>query len=210
MTSPIKRENRKQALKDFYEELGSNLKNIRISLNLRLSDIAKNLGITKQELEQFESGKVRIHVFFLNKLLNLYDISFNEILPKSTTTPIKKSEEDAKELAIYFKGLTIQLHNIIKKQTQIIKILNNDLISIAEPISNNYQRYKEAHLSSQEIKDNLHELSNKENSLSFGANDDLQQNNSFNEEVKNIEAQISLTLDKLEPHKKNNEVKSAS
>lgn len=210
MTGPDKRENRKQALKDFYIEIGFNLKNIRKSLNLRLSDIAKNLGITKQELEQFENGKVRIHVFFLNKLLNLYDISFSEILPKSETTPTIKSEEEAKNLAIYYKGLTIQLNNIIKQQTQIIKILNNDLITIAEPISNNFQRYKDSFLSSQEIKDNLQELSNREHKINFSANDELKENKFFNEEINNIEEQISKTLAKLEPNKKPTESKTGS
>ena len=57
-------------------ELGRRVKNKRLELNLRMNDVAKEVGIARATLWSIENGKGNYSIDSLIKLLGLLDLSF--------------------------------------------------------------------------------------------------------------------------------------
>ncbi len=53
--------------------IGHNLKLARISLRLSVSDLAKKIGVSRQEIYNYESGKRAPNFLHLRKLSNILD-----------------------------------------------------------------------------------------------------------------------------------------
>ncbi len=63
-------------LKDsFYKELGKRLKTFRKAKGLTQNEVAKELGITCQQYQKYESGKNKIPVHSLYHFCNLTGVS---------------------------------------------------------------------------------------------------------------------------------------
>lgn len=67
------------------------LKTIRIERGFEQRVIAKKLGITPATLCYYESGKRNIKQKHLDKLLKIYNVSYNDIFFKTKSTDSKKS-----------------------------------------------------------------------------------------------------------------------
>ena len=58
-------------------EIGEKLKNKRLQLNLRMDDVAKEVGITRSTLWSIENGSGNYTIDVLLKLLNVLNVSIN-------------------------------------------------------------------------------------------------------------------------------------
>lgn len=58
-------------------EIGKKIKNKRLQLNLRMDDVAKEVGITRSTLWSIENGNGNYTIDVLLKLLNFLDMSIN-------------------------------------------------------------------------------------------------------------------------------------
>lgn len=58
----------------YYQELGKKLSQARLSSRKSLSQVAKKIGVSKQSLDLWELGKVRIKKKYFEKLCDIYNL----------------------------------------------------------------------------------------------------------------------------------------
>ena len=64
------------------QELGKNMKNIRISNHLSQEEMAKVIGVTQACINKYEKGKIMISIPTLYIFCNYFKVSINEICRK--------------------------------------------------------------------------------------------------------------------------------
>lgn len=69
-----------------YFTLGKILRDARLAMGLTQSDVAKQVGVTFQNISSWERGKSKIDIESLSTLCNLYDISITGVLTTSDST----------------------------------------------------------------------------------------------------------------------------
>lgn len=124
--------------KDFelYYDLGEKLREIRLSKNLSLADVADKLHVAAKTLQRYECGERKIKLDILLKLTDIYDINYYQFVKNirlesvirdynmqfiskdgalllAETSPYPKTDEPTYE----------NLHNMIIKS---VPTLNND------------------------------------------------------------------------------------
>lgn len=124
--------------KDFelYYDLGEKLREIRLSKNLSLADVADELHVAAKTLQRYECGERKIKLDILLKLTEIYDINYYQFVKNirlesvlrdydmqfvskdgnlllAETSPYPESREPSYE----------DLHNLISKS---VTALNNE------------------------------------------------------------------------------------
>ncbi len=66
----------------FEKALGKILKNMRVALGYNQEDIAKEIGVTFQQVQKYEGGTNRISLYNFLKICNFFNISFSDIIEK--------------------------------------------------------------------------------------------------------------------------------
>ena len=73
----------------FYDKLNKRLIRLRNDRYLRKTDVAKEIDTTKQNLALYEKGENKIPLYHLDKLLDLYEVNFEEVLECETNKKLK-------------------------------------------------------------------------------------------------------------------------
>jgi transcriptional regulator with XRE-family HTH domain len=74
--------------------VASRLRSCRKQLGLSQADIAKELGVTFQQIQKYEAGLNRIGAGRLFQFATIYGVSIQDLFPKNAATPdgVKRSE----------------------------------------------------------------------------------------------------------------------
>lgn len=67
-------------MKNFYENLCDNLKQLRVSANYTQLEVADYLGISRANYGRYETGKRNIPLDIISKLAKFYGITVDEML----------------------------------------------------------------------------------------------------------------------------------
>lgn len=67
---------------DFERILGRLLKNMRASLNYNQEDVAKEIGVTFQQIQKYEGGTNRIPLFNFLKICSFFGVSPEDLINK--------------------------------------------------------------------------------------------------------------------------------
>lgn len=65
------------------EIIGGNLKSKRESLNLTQSQVAKYLGIQREQISFYENGKRTVNTMLLQKFANIFDCKITDFLTEN-------------------------------------------------------------------------------------------------------------------------------
>ena len=134
----VKNHNKKADLLDLH--IGQKIKDRRIQIGLSQSKISDKLGITFQQFQKYETGKNRIPVSRLYKLLNILEVSFeyffidlNEFLNENNNLNSKNESKndyaDFKE--IQKKGSGILNNEILKLNRFFTEIKDKNIRKMA-------------------------------------------------------------------------------
>ena len=190
---------KRDVIKEFYLKLGNTLRDVRTSLGLSAYDVAKKLNITGREIKDFESAKIRIHVYYLEKLLDIYNVEIRDLIPSSFAKKEEKPEEiDYKKLAYHYKALAIRLNDNLKKQVKFSQSLNNNYSEFVKILNSSINNHEEINFISEEIKEETENLVKKESQVIIASNDEIDSNQEYMEEVSKIEKEIEKDIERLQ------------
>ena len=82
--------------KRFYRELGQRIAICRKARSLTQVQLAEQLGIAQQTLAHYEGGSLRISVVLLQQVIQVLDVSFEELVGEPTTKAAKKRGPSSK------------------------------------------------------------------------------------------------------------------
>ena len=165
---------KRDVIKEFYLKLGNTLRDVRTSLGLSAYDVAKKLNITGRVIKDFESAKIRIHVYYLEKLLDIYNVEIRDLIPSSFAKKEEKPEEiDYKKLAYHYKALAIRLNDNLKKQVKFSQSLNNNYSEFVKILNSSINNHEEINFISEEIKEETENLVKKESQVIIASNDEI-------------------------------------
>jgi transcriptional regulator with XRE-family HTH domain len=87
----------------------NNIRDLRVRNNLSIIELSKMLGISRQHMYDLQNGKRRLNEDHLEKLCEIFEVSYNDILkPNFASITIKYS---AKTTEKELKELTEKLKN---------------------------------------------------------------------------------------------------
>jgi transcriptional regulator with XRE-family HTH domain len=107
------------------------LKEARQKLNLTQKELGNIIGVKPAEISQYESGKRTPRWDAFNKILDVLNISADEVLGRET---IVHDEEDYK---IRLSKKDLQIVSAIKNNKKLYKVLSADPERNAHVINNN-------------------------------------------------------------------------
>ncbi|KAB8151783.1 helix-turn-helix domain-containing protein [Kordia sp. TARA_039_SRF] len=108
-----------------FKQIGVNIKSIRKSNGLTQSELASRLGITRQQVANYEKGDSSIPLSSIIKMSDIFNISIDNLVKGSLDNPTEvkyKSEEEVLDYPI-FEGLI----NEKKLANAIDNIVDNKL-----------------------------------------------------------------------------------
>lgn len=120
----IRKEKELERIKKYYQNIGKYLEDVRKSKQLSGQQVAEKLGISKQAFRQIEKGEIRLHTYYLDSLMEIYDLSYEDISPKYRKK--NTSDQELKEELLFYKNLVIRLNDIIRKQNESLRKVCND------------------------------------------------------------------------------------
>lgn len=65
----------------YYREFGQRVKNVRTNRGLTQAELAAQLGLTRSSIANLESGRQRIHVHHLSRLMVVLQVGSDDLLP---------------------------------------------------------------------------------------------------------------------------------
>jgi transcriptional regulator with XRE-family HTH domain len=116
----------------FYDKLNKRLIRLRNDRYLRKADVAKEIDTTKQNLALYESGENKVPLYHLDKLLELYGISFEEVLEYEAGNDADTDEE----LVVSYHDMVLGLRKIIKGQNEVITKIDKQLMDAIYSLAN--------------------------------------------------------------------------
>lgn len=64
----------------FVKKLGRNINLLRSGKNMSQTDLAKNLGKPKQNIQRIESGKIMPSVYYVKQIADVLNVSVDQLL----------------------------------------------------------------------------------------------------------------------------------
>ena len=112
--------------------MGQRIKEARIKKKLSQTELAKMIGVAPAEISQYESGKRKPRWDKFPKLLDILDVSADEIIGREVT--VVSDEED---YTIKMAKKDLQIINAIKQNKNLYKVLSLDPERNVKVINNN-------------------------------------------------------------------------
>lgn len=109
--------------------IGDKLKQIRMKRNLRQREVAKQLGITREEISYIERGVRNISLTRLEELLKIYGLSLSSFFEDKEEIDIlkvrffgnpKKLTKEDKDNIAFAKRFTENLYELDKKNKEVM------------------------------------------------------------------------------------------
>lgn len=128
----------KEEQKEYYSNIGKNLKLHRKGNNLTLAEVGKIIGVTPQQVSKYEAGQSKFPAAFLLILSQCYDIAPEALTSKNT---IPEKQELKKHTPLDTQN------NIIGRKLKAYRVLHNktqaDIALILKTSFQQYQKYEQ-------------------------------------------------------------------
>jgi len=82
------------ALKQFYMDIGTNIKRLREQRGMKQNEIADLIGMHRSNYSKIESGQREISIAALDKIAKYFDISLDELVHMGNDVPQEITVED--------------------------------------------------------------------------------------------------------------------
>jgi len=109
-----------------YRQIGEKIRRLRQTKGLSQKDLASYVGVTYQQIQNYEKGKSKIPVDRLIKIAEALEVSLDYFLKEFDNNHNKVSESELALLQTYYKNISSE-----KVRKQILSLLH----TLAEELS---------------------------------------------------------------------------
>ena len=124
----------KEEEKNYYKNIGRNLRFYRNSNKLTLAEIGKVLGVSAQQIQKYETGNTKLPAKYLFVLSQYYNIDLETLI---SINAIPEKQEPIK--SIFFD---IEQNIIAKKLKTFRKLNDKTQANVAEILEISFQQYQ--------------------------------------------------------------------
>jgi transcriptional regulator with XRE-family HTH domain len=103
---------------DIYRQIGEKIRKLRLTKGLSQKDLAKYVGVTYQQIQNYEKGKSKIPVDRLIRIAEALEVSLDYFLKEFDNNHDKVSESELALLTTYYKSIGSE-----KVRKQILSLL---------------------------------------------------------------------------------------
>jgi transcriptional regulator with XRE-family HTH domain len=103
---------------DIYRQIGEKIRKLRLTKGLSQKDLAKYVGVTYQQIQNYEKGKSKIPVDRLIRIAEALEVSLDYFLKEFDNNHDKVSESELALLNTYYKSIGSE-----KVRRQILSLL---------------------------------------------------------------------------------------
>jgi len=111
---------------DIYRQIGEKIRKLRLTKGLSQKDLAKYVGVTYQQIQNYEKGKSKIPVDRLIRIAEVLEVSLDYFLKEFNNNHDKVPESELALLNTYYKSISSE-----KVRKQILSLLR----ALAEEIA---------------------------------------------------------------------------
>ena len=108
-----------------YRQIGEKIRKLRLTKGLSQKDLAKYVGVTYQQIQNYEKGKSKIPVDRLIKIAEALEVSLDFFLKEFDNNHDKVSESELALLRTYYKSINSE--RVRKQILSLLKVLSEEL-----------------------------------------------------------------------------------
>jgi len=112
----------KKDVMEIYRQIGEKIRKLRLTKGLSQKDLAKHVGVTYQQIQNYEKGKSKIPVDRLIKIAETLEVSLDYFLKEFDNNHDKVPESELALLNTYYKS--IQSETIRRQILNLLKSLS--------------------------------------------------------------------------------------
>lgn len=113
------------------EDIGRNLRRMRISRRLTLEEVARQAGISEAALSRIETSKQRLDVTLLRKLAHILEVPASKILGEESPA----GQREVREVALNRnRAERLQLHDRVNDLLETIELLQGELRKLSRNV----------------------------------------------------------------------------
>ncbi len=104
---------------NIYKQIGEKIRKLRLMKGMSQKELARYVGVTYQQIQNYEKGKSKIPVDRLIKIAEAFEVSLDYFLKEFDNSHTKISDSEIAVLTSYFKSIQSE-----KIRQQVISLLH--------------------------------------------------------------------------------------
>jgi transcriptional regulator with XRE-family HTH domain len=104
---------------EIYRQIGEKIRKLRLTKGISQKELASHVGVTYQQIQNYEKGKSKIPVDRLIKIAEALEVSLDYFLKEFDNNHDKVPESELALLTNYYKGISSE-----KIRKQILSLLH--------------------------------------------------------------------------------------
>jgi transcriptional regulator with XRE-family HTH domain len=104
---------------NIYKQIGEKIRKLRLMKGMSQKELARYVGVTYQQIQNYEKGKSKIPVDRLIEIAKAFEVSLDYFLKEFDNSHARVSDSEVAVLTSYFKAIQSE-----KLRQQIISLLH--------------------------------------------------------------------------------------
>jgi len=110
---------------DIYRQIGEKIRKLRLTKGFSQKDLAKYVGVTYQQIQNYEKGKSKIPVDRLIRIAEALEVSLDYFLKEFDNNHDKVPESELALLNTYYKSISSE--KVRKQILSLLRILAEEI-----------------------------------------------------------------------------------